>query len=258
MNVVLFPHSVIRSPQIILERKPAMMNSYKMIFTMFVLASMLMFWGCKDSDSATPTGTGGGTGLFKTAGTFSFSSNRGNFSAQGIFDTTFMNTSASGAFKYTEGRQTVIMVFAYNVVSPTNVQFAFAGIADTVNTTSTGTYSFSGASGSKIAFFGYIPNAADTSSTAAFYIMTGGSFVVTGLTATNITGTFSGQGMNENATTQHSDRRPIFQLRRRTNCSGTGKDQIDHQKTAAAEINTFISYKYNSRSVMDRLLSFYG
>lgn len=169
---------------------------------MFVLASMLMVLGCKDTDSATPTGTAGGTGLFKTAGTFSFSSNRGNFSAQGIFDTTFMNTSASGAFKYTEGRQSIIMVFAYNVVSPTNVQFAFAGIADTVNTTSTGTYSFSGASGSKIAFFGYIPNAADTSSTAAFYIMTGGSFVVTGLTATNITGTFSGQGMNENATTQ--------------------------------------------------------
>jgi hypothetical protein len=164
---------------------------------LFILVS-----GCKDTDSGTTPTTGTGAGLFKSAGTFSFNSNRGNFSAQGIFDTMFTNTSASGAFKYTERGQTVVMVFAYNIVSPTNVQFAFAGVVDTIGTTSTGTYSFSTGTGSKIAFFGYIPNAADTSSAAAFYIMANGSMVITALTETNVTGTFSGTGTNESVPTQ--------------------------------------------------------
>lgn len=76
--------------------------------------------GCDDS-SSTPTTVKTGTGLFKTEGTLSFSSNRGNFTATGVFDTLMTNPSASGAFTYTEGGKTIVMVFAYNVISQTNV-----------------------------------------------------------------------------------------------------------------------------------------
>ena len=56
-------------------------------FRLLVLAGLtagLTITGCdKETDPVSP----GGSGLFKSAGTFSFSSNRGDFSANGIFDT---------------------------------------------------------------------------------------------------------------------------------------------------------------------------
>lgn len=160
-----------------------------------LLASFFMI-GC-EKDDETPTSTGGTkTGLFKSAGTFSFSSDQGNFIANGIFDTLMASSNASGAFKYTEGNRTFVMVFAYNVSSQTNMQVVFAGMADTASTTSTGTYSFNNSTGSKVGFFGYFPNLADTSSAAKFFVLTKGAMNVSSLSATAIAGTFSGTGVN--------------------------------------------------------------
>jgi hypothetical protein len=179
-----------------------MKKQYRLFPFIAILVLGLTVIGCEDSDSATTPSTGSGAGLFKTSGTFSFSSSKGNFSAQGIFDTLMVNPSASGAFKYSEGTSSIIMIFAYNIVSQTNVQIVFAGIADTLNATSTGSYSFAGTNGSKIGIFGYIPNAADTSSTGgAFYVLTSGAMNITSLSATAIAGSFAGNGMNAFDTT---------------------------------------------------------
>ncbi len=166
-----------------------------LVFAAILFASFFMT-GC-EKDDETPTSTGGTkTGLFKSAGTFSFSSNQGNFIANGVFDTLMASSNASGAFKYTEGNRTFVMVFAYNVSSQTNMQVVFAGMADTASTTSTGTYSFNNSTGSKVGFFGYFPNLADTSSAAKFFVLTNGAMNVSSLTATAIAGTFSGTGVN--------------------------------------------------------------
>lgn len=154
----------------------------------------LFLAGCDDSSSTPVSSKTNLSGLFKTEGTFSLTSNRGNFLATGIFDTLYTNTSASGAFKYTEDGNTVVMIFAYNVISQTNFQMVFAGFIDTLNTTAAGTYSFNPVGSSKIALFGYFPNMLDTSDASGFYFLNSGSMNVSTLTATSVAGTFSGGG----------------------------------------------------------------
>lgn len=185
-----------------IERTPMKKQLHSIFLaSIFVLAFTVI--GCEDSDSATTPSTGSGAGLFKTSGTFSFNSTKGNFSAQGIFDTLMANPSASGAFKYTEGNRTFVVIFAYNVTSQTNVQIVFSGIADTLNATSTGSYSFAGTNGSKIGIFGYIPNAADTTMNGgAFYVLTTGAMNVSTLSTTGVAGTFAGTGLNAFDSTQ--------------------------------------------------------
>ena len=142
------------------------MNNLKhiLIFS-FTAALLMMMIGCNESSSSGSISGTAKTPLFKSAGTFSFSSNRGNFTANGVFDTTFSSTSASGAFKYTEGKQNFVVVFAYNVVSQTNIQMVFSGVVD-------------------------------TSINSTLYIMVNGSMVVSTISSTAITGTFSGNGVS--------------------------------------------------------------
>jgi hypothetical protein len=179
-----------------------MKTQLRSIISISVVLLALTVTGCTDSDSATTPSNSAGNGLFKTSGTFSFSSDKGNFTAQGVFDTLMANTSASGAFKYTEGNRSFIMIFAYNITSQTNVQIVFAGITDTAALTSTGTYSFAGTNGSKVGVFGYIPNAADTSSAPAMYFLTTGAMNLSSLTQTAVAGSFAGTGKNAFDTTK--------------------------------------------------------
>ncbi|MFZ4620711.1 MAG: hypothetical protein ACOYNS_09140 [Bacteroidota bacterium] len=161
-----------------------------------VLALGLSSVGCDSSSSTGSTTKAPTSGLFKTEGTLSFSSNKGNFSAKGIFDTLMSNASASGAFTYTENKKTIVMVFAYNVVSQTNVQLVFSGVGDTVGTVSNGSYPFNPTSGSKVAIFGYMPNIMDTSANSAFYALTKGSFNISSISASAVAGTFAGTGVS--------------------------------------------------------------
>lgn len=157
--------------------------------------------GC-DSEDNNPQTPGNKTGLFKTAGTFSFSSNIGNFSANGIFDTTFATLNAAGAFQYTSRNVNFIVVVAYDMTSATNKKIVFSGVADTLNAIATGSYPYIVEEASKFAFFGYLPNAGDTSSLGAMYVLTSGSMNVSSLSSTSISGTFSGNGMNVVDTTR--------------------------------------------------------
>ncbi len=161
-----------------------------------VLAVSFSAVGCNDSSSTASTTISPTTGLFKTEGTLSFSSTKGSFSAKGIFDTLMTNASASGAFTYTENKKTIVMVFAYNVVSQTNVQMVFSGSADTIGTVSTGSYPFNPTSGTKIAIFGYIPNIMDTTANTSFYALTKGALIISSISASAVAGTFEGSGVN--------------------------------------------------------------
>ena len=166
-----------------------------MCYFVILLIAGSTFFGCNETnDSKSISGTTK-QGLFKDAGTFSFSSNLGNFTANGVFDTLMISSNAAGAFKYTQGTHSVIVVFAYNVASPLNAQIVWAGVIDTLNTTSTGSYSFAQI-GTKIGIFGYFPNIADTSANSTFYLLTSGSMNVAALTATALSGTFSGNGVS--------------------------------------------------------------
>lgn len=169
------------------------MTRISSLFTL-LLAAGLIIGGCS-KDSSTTSSTKNTGGLFKSEGTFSFSSDKGNFTATGIFDTLMMNNSASGAFKYTEGTQTVVMVMAYNIVSSSSMSMAFLFYIDTLNTTSVGSYSFD-LKTAKQAVFGYIPNMMDTSSAAAFYVLTKGTLNVTSLSETATAGNFTGSGVS--------------------------------------------------------------
>lgn len=163
--------------------------------------ALLLSTGCDDS-SSTPTTAKTGTGLFKTEGTFSFSSNRGNFSATGVFDTLMTNPSASGAFTYTENGKTVVMVFAYNFTSQTNIQMVFSGVADASGTVTTGSYPFNATTGTKVGVFGYFPNLSDNSAGSAFYILTGGTMNVSSISTGAVAGSFAGTGVNVEDTLQ--------------------------------------------------------
>ena len=161
------------------------------LFTL-LLAAGLIIGGCS-KESSTSSNTKNTGGLFKSEGTFSFSSNRGNLTATGIFDTLMQNSSASGAFKYTQGTKTAVMIVAYNVVSSTNMSMAFLFYMDTLNATNVGTYSFE-LPKAKAAVFGYIPNMMDTTGNALFFVLTKGSVNVTALSESATAGNFTGTG----------------------------------------------------------------
>ncbi|MFA6455316.1 MAG: hypothetical protein WCW40_00740 [Bacteroidota bacterium] len=165
------------------------------LFTIAILLGIIAA-GCDDAKNAAAAGSG--TALFKTAGTFSFSSNRGNISANGIFDTLYTAKNASGAFRFKSGNANIVVVFAYNTVSQTNVQVAFVGVVDTVNAIAVGSFPFTLTTANKRAFFGYFPNAADSTAATQFYGLTSGSVTVSAISATQITGTFSGTGYDQN------------------------------------------------------------
>lgn len=164
--------------------------------TLFAFVVSVAAIGCDESSSTASTSKTPASGLFKTEGTFSFSSNKGNFTATGIFDTLMTNPSASGAFTYTENKKTIVMVFAYNIISQTNVQMVFSGVVDTLGSVSTGSYPFNPTSGTKGALFGYIPNLMDTSMNASFYVLTKGALNVSSISASAVAGTFTGTGVN--------------------------------------------------------------
>lgn len=177
-----------------------MKHAWQRAVLLFTLAIGIATVGC-DSEDSNPQTPRNNTGLFKTAGTFSFTSDRGNFSANGIFDTTFATLNAAGAFQYTSGNLRFVIVFAYDLTSQTTQKIVFAGVADTLNAIATGSYPFTVNETPKAAFFGYIPNAADTSSFGAFYILTSGSMNVGSISSTSMSGTFSGNGFNVTDTT---------------------------------------------------------
>lgn len=175
----------------------------KRLFPLFLTLSVLLLMaGCTTDDTVSGGDGTGGTGLFKSSGTFSFTSDKGNFTAQGVFDTNMTSGSAAGAFHYTEGNRSIVMIFAYNMTSPTSGAVVFAGVADTAGVITNGTYQYVVNSGSKQAFFGYIPNIADTTGAGGFYVLMNGGITVSTIDTSKFIGTFTGSGLNAFDTTK--------------------------------------------------------
>lgn len=177
-----------------------MRNSLIRIVLMCAVVSSAAFIGCdKEEDPLNPNT--GGTGLFKTAGTFSFSSNRGNFSANGIFDTLMISQNAAGAFSYSEHNMHFVVVFAYDMTSQTNMKVVYAGMVDSV-AIAAGNYSFNPSSTSaKNGFFVYMPNLADTSLANSLFMLINGAVNVSAVSSSAVSGSFSGTGFSVYDTT---------------------------------------------------------
>ncbi|KAB2924435.1 MAG: hypothetical protein F9K22_06205 [Bacteroidetes bacterium] len=170
-----------------------MNNTHFRLLVFAALVAGLTIVGCdKETDPVSP----GGSGLFKSAGTFSFSSNRGNFAANGIFDTLMTSQSAAGAFSYSDGNMEYVVVFAYDVTNPMAPKLVYTGMIDTATAVGAGTYSYSAVNAQRMGFFAYFPNLADTASLPQFYMLLNGASVVSSASETNISGTFSGSGYN--------------------------------------------------------------
>ncbi|MFA6467427.1 MAG: hypothetical protein WCW35_00890 [Bacteroidota bacterium] len=174
-----------------------MKKSLNAIILFGLLFIGLTIIGCNESSNSAAGGSGGP--LFKTAGTFNFSSNRGSISANGIFDTLYTAQNAAGAFRFKSGNANIYVVFAYNAISQSEVQVAFVGVADTVNAIANGSYPFVSTTANKRAFFGYFPNAADSTASNEFYGLINGSVTISAVSATQVTGTFLGSGYDQNS-----------------------------------------------------------
>lgn len=172
-----------------------MKNQSRLITAALTLILGIIVIGCDKEENPSGPGTGPGTGLFKTAGTFSFSSNRGNFSVSGVFDTLFTSANAAGAFQYTEQGANMIIVYAYDMRDTSNMRVVFAGVVDTLNPIAAGAFSFADVDSARYGIFGYMSDIADFSN-SSFYVLVDGSISITTLTTSVVTGSFSGNGVD--------------------------------------------------------------
>jgi hypothetical protein len=130
-----------------------------------------------------------------SSGSLSFSSPSGNFSASGILslsqDTPPTSGQAAGALQKF-GSTSVV---AYRVNSPTNIEVVEM---DLIYATSlvTGTYSYPSGGNTIQLIYAKNINPQNSSETAKVYAFLTASATVTSVTATTISGTFSGTGTN--------------------------------------------------------------
>ena len=159
------------------------------LFVPFLIVIVAMQTGCnKDNNPVTSGGN-----LF-----FSFTSNRGNFLANGTFNDTV--TSGSGAKGYRSSANSITII-AYRFNSPSDVDVV-ALILSSTNGLKTQTYQY-GSSGTS-ALFLYAPhvNTSGTISITEGYVLISGSVIVSSITSDHIQGTFSGTGFLSSNTSQ--------------------------------------------------------
>ncbi len=141
------------------------------------------------------TVTTSGSG-FTTAGTLSFTSDKGNFSASGIFDPNATTGSGAGAMILSSGGSNTLTVYGFRANSATSYDLVLALFMDS-DPIATGSYTYPPTTGSKLVMISYFPavNPNDTSATESFYLLSTATANISAVTSSNAQGTFSGNGM---------------------------------------------------------------
>ena len=128
-----------------------------------------------------------------TAGSVSFTSNRGNFSVNGIaeFGT---NPPVSGQGAIAMQDFSSLFILAYKMNSSTNMDLTLIGFESTTSNYS-GTFSYPAAG--KVVYISFYPGTNPTDSTfasAGYLLNAGATAEITNYTSSTMTGTFSGNG----------------------------------------------------------------
>ncbi len=147
--------------------------------------------------SAAPTGGSGGGGGGNTggksgSGSYSFSSDRGNFSASGAWDTSVAaQPSQVGAWRDSSSGKDDFSIYAVNYLSSTSADVSILIFKKSAGALDTGQYTFPSQ-----ATFGYGANInpTDTAALLSAYILSTGSVSVDSLKDSTTSGTFSGTG----------------------------------------------------------------
>jgi len=143
--------------------------------------------------TVTATGGSGGGGGFTTAGSVSFSSNVSNFSANGIYDSVATTGSGAGGFSSNSSGQYSLVIFGYKYNSSTSVDLTMLIFFDSAPI-GTGTYVYPPTT-SKFVSILFMPGVNPNSETSSAYqLTTSATASISAITASNATGTFSGNG----------------------------------------------------------------
>lgn len=141
------------------------------------------------------TYTGGGGGGSSTAGTLAFSSDKGSFSANGVYNSNATSGTGAGAFLQSSGSNNMLAIYAFRVNSPTSFDITLIQFLDS-SPISSGAYSFPPTSSSKMVMVNYFPNMnPNDTNNVNFYSLSTATANISALTTTNVQGTFSGSGM---------------------------------------------------------------
>jgi hypothetical protein len=140
----------------------------------------------------TVTTSGGG---FTTAGSLSFSSNQGNFSASGIYNPSATSGTGAGAVLQTSAGSNFLTVYGFRVNSATSFDIALVQFMDS-SPIATGSFVYPPTSGSKLVMISYFPamNPNDTT-TQSFYLLSTATANISAFTSSSAQGTFSGSGV---------------------------------------------------------------
>jgi hypothetical protein len=140
----------------------------------------------------TVTTSGGG---FTTAGSMSFTSNQGNFSANGIYNPSATTGTGAGAILQSSGGSNFLTVYGFRVNSATSFDIALVQFMDS-SPIATGSFVYPPTTGSKLVMISYFPamNPSDTT-TESFYLLSTATANISAITSSNAQGTFSGSGM---------------------------------------------------------------
>jgi hypothetical protein len=141
----------------------------------------------------TVTTSGGG---FTTAGSLSFTSDKGSFSANGIYNSSPTTGSGAGAMILNSGGNNILMIYGFRVNSATSLDLTLIEFMDSAPI-ATGSFSYPPTTGSKFVIVAYFPafNPNDTSATRSFYSLSTATANISAVTSSNAQGTFSGNGM---------------------------------------------------------------
>jgi len=140
--------------------------------------------------SITVTSSSGG---FSTAGSLSFSSDKGNFSANGIFDPNVTTGSGAGAMVVSSGGSNTLTVYGFRA-NGTSYELVLAIFMDSAPI-ATGSYTYPPTTGSKLVMISYFPAVKPNDTTDSFYLMSSAAANISAMTSSNSQGTFSGSGM---------------------------------------------------------------
>ena len=129
-----------------------------------------------------------------TSGTASFNSDKGNFTATGVYNPSATSGTGAGGFLQSGGGNNVLVIYAYRFNSATSLDLLIIQCMDS-SPIAVGTYPYPPTS-AKSAFIAYYPAGNPADSSANFYLLsTSTSAVISAISATNAQGTFSGNGM---------------------------------------------------------------
>ncbi len=141
----------------------------------------------------TPGGGGGGGGGFTTAGTISFSSDIGNFTATGIYNENATTGSGAGAFTQSSAGGNTLTIYGYRVNSATSIDITVIQFMNSAPI-ATGSFVFP-STGSKSVTVLYFPANNPNDTTENFYLLSTATANISAISASNAQGTFSGNGM---------------------------------------------------------------